>query len=172
MHHQPIPYKTDWQQLWDVCSDQEAVDLIRNVQDPQDASKILVDHALSRFSTDNLSVMIVRFDPKKLQSNTTTDIGVESETSHEKGAVSEVEMLVSEARRNSLVAGEVALEDSTEELKDIQEQEEDQEPGPELTPEGHIEAEKHLAEKAKAQTDTTVPPTDEAPKVEEKKAAS
>ncbi|KAI2266612.1 mgpp2cl-1, protein phosphatase 2C-like protein 1 [Ophidiomyces ophidiicola] len=48
--------------LWDVCSDQEAVDLIRNTHDPQAASKILVDHALSRFSTDNLSCMVVRFD--------------------------------------------------------------------------------------------------------------
>ncbi|RDA94510.1 hypothetical protein CP533_2718 [Ophiocordyceps camponoti-saundersi (nom. inval.)] len=48
--------------LWDVCSDQEAVDLIRNVHDPTAASKLLVDHALSRFSTDNLSCMIVRFD--------------------------------------------------------------------------------------------------------------
>ena len=155
-----------------MCSDQEAVDLIRNVHDPQDASKILVDHALSRFSTDNLSVMIVRFDPKKLQSNTITDIGVESESSHEKGAVSEVEMLVSEARRNSIVAGELALDDSAEDLKDIQEQEEDQEPGPELTPEGHLEAEKHLAEKAKAQTDTTITPTEQTTKLDEKKTDS
>lgn len=50
-------------QLWDVCSDQEAVDLVRNVQDPQDASKMLVDYALGRFSSDNLSCMIVRLDP-------------------------------------------------------------------------------------------------------------
>ncbi|KAI5807102.1 putative phosphoprotein phosphatase 2C [Geopyxis carbonaria] len=49
--------------LWDVCSDQEAVDLIRNVYDPQKASKMLVDYALSRFSSDNLSCMIVRLDP-------------------------------------------------------------------------------------------------------------
>ncbi|OJD20355.1 hypothetical protein ACJ73_08312, partial [Blastomyces percursus] len=53
--------------LWDVCSDQEAVDLIRDTEDPQLASKILVDHALSRFSTDNLSCMIVRFDTKAIQ---------------------------------------------------------------------------------------------------------
>lgn len=53
-------------QLWDVCSDQEAVDLVRNVQDPQEASKQLVDYALSRFSTDNLSCMLVRFDNKTL----------------------------------------------------------------------------------------------------------
>lgn len=38
------------------------MDLIRNVQDPTLASKKLVDHALNRFSTDNLSCMIVRFD--------------------------------------------------------------------------------------------------------------
>lgn len=140
------------------------------MQDPQDASRVLVDHALSRFSTDNLSVMIVRFDSKKLQSNTTTDIGVESETSHEKGAVSEVEMLVSEARRNSLVAGEAALEDSTEDLKDIQEQEEDQEPGPELTPEGKIEADRLLAEKSKGSVDGTM--GDNPVKVDEKKPES
>lgn len=100
--------------------------------------------------------MIVRFDPKKLQNNTTTDIGVESETSHEKGAISEVEMLVSEARRNSSAVGEAALEDSTEELKDIEEQEEDQEPGPELTPEGKEEADRLLAEKAEAKSDEGV----------------
>jgi len=49
--------------LWDVCSDQEAVDLVRHVPDPQEASEMLVDYALSRFSSDNLSCMIVRFDP-------------------------------------------------------------------------------------------------------------
>ncbi|RPA98125.1 PP2C-domain-containing protein [Choiromyces venosus 120613-1] len=49
--------------LWDVCSDQEAVNLVRQVQDPQEASKMLVDYALGRFSSDNLSCMIVRLDP-------------------------------------------------------------------------------------------------------------
>ncbi|PKS13326.1 hypothetical protein jhhlp_000097 [Lomentospora prolificans] len=47
--------------LWDVCSDQEAVDLVREIEDPNEAAKLLVDHALNRFSTDNLSCMIVRF---------------------------------------------------------------------------------------------------------------
>lgn len=113
---------------------------------------MLVDHALARFSTDNLSVMVVRFDPKKLQVNTGTDIGVESDpATHEKGALSEVEMLVSEARRHSGMyeSGQTpGSEVDSEELKQtvIQEQdEEDQEPGPELTPEGKIEADKILA---------------------------
>jgi len=59
--------------LWDVCSDQEAVDLVRTIQDPQDASKTLVDHALARFSTDNLSCMIVRLAPSKEPPTTTTN---------------------------------------------------------------------------------------------------
>ncbi|KIW86533.1 hypothetical protein Z517_01931 [Fonsecaea pedrosoi CBS 271.37] len=136
--------------LWDVCSDQEAVDLVRNVHDPQAASKMLVDHALARFSTDNLSVMVVRFDPQKLQQNTKMDIGVETETTKDKLAISEVEMLVGEARRHSLAQeGQVSDQDS-EELRQsvIQEQdEEDQETGPEYTPEGQTEAEKILSEK-------------------------
>ena len=57
-------------QLWDVCSDQDAVDLIRATADPQLASKQLVDHALGRFSTDNLSCMVVRFDGAALRRQT------------------------------------------------------------------------------------------------------
>ncbi|BGP05678.1 mgpp2cl-1, protein phosphatase 2C-like protein 1 [Rhodotorula toruloides] len=46
--------------LWDVCSDQEAVDLIHDIDDPQEASQILLDHALNQFSSDNLSILVVR----------------------------------------------------------------------------------------------------------------
>ncbi|KAI5479467.1 hypothetical protein MNV49_003611 [Pseudohyphozyma bogoriensis] len=45
--------------LWDVCQDQEAVDIIRGLKDPQEASKALLDHALTNFSSDNLSVLVV-----------------------------------------------------------------------------------------------------------------
>ncbi|EST06040.2 Protein phosphatase 2C (PP2C)-like domain protein [Kalmanozyma brasiliensis GHG001] len=47
--------------LWDVIEDQEAVNLIRDEQDPQAASQKLLEHALNEFSTDNTSVMVVRF---------------------------------------------------------------------------------------------------------------
>ncbi|EXJ78885.1 protein phosphatase [Capronia coronata CBS 617.96] len=137
--------------LWDVCSDQEAVDLIRNERDPQVASKMLVDYALARFSTDNLSVMVVRFDPQKLQQNTKIDIGVENEATKDKSAISEVEMIVGEARRHSGIVQESAFSDQdSEELREMvikEQEEEDQEPGPELTPEGKREAEKILSEK-------------------------
>ncbi len=139
-----------------MCSDQEAVDLIRNNPSPQAASKILVDHALSRFSTDNLSVMIVRFDSKKLQSNTSSNIGVEREDSKAKGP-SEVETIVNEARRKSGFEDEAIAQDEVEsdELKSSvmkQIEEEDHEPRPELIPPGQTDPEKVYAERSKAST--------------------
>ena len=101
--------------------------------------------------------MIVRFDPKKLQANTTTDIGVEGDpATQEKGAVSEVEMIVSEARRHSGLydGGEAQLSEvESDELKQmvIDEEGEEQEPGPELTPEGQTQAEQLMAERQKGQ---------------------
>ncbi|CAJ0634620.1 11861_t:CDS:2 [Entrophospora sp. SA101] len=44
--------------LWDVCNDQDAVNLVKDILDPQVASAKLIEHALQNFSTDNLSVMI------------------------------------------------------------------------------------------------------------------
>ncbi|KAJ3561923.1 hypothetical protein NPX13_g8759 [Xylaria arbuscula] len=87
--------------LWDVCSDQEAVDLIRDKPDPVAASKLLVDHALARFSTDNLSCMIVRFDKAALldQSNKDRHIGVEGDSTGEGGKVSEAEKIVSSTKQ-------------------------------------------------------------------------
>lgn len=47
--------------VWDVISDEEAVDLIAEVKDSQRASEILKNEALRRGSTDNISVMIIDF---------------------------------------------------------------------------------------------------------------
>lgn len=89
-------------QLWDVCSDQEAVDLVRNMQDPQAASKALVDHALSRFSTDNLSCMFVRFIQPVVQAAVearSEPIGVEGDAaSTVRGGVSEAQAIVQAAK--------------------------------------------------------------------------
>lgn len=74
---------------------------MRHIEDPQVASKILVDHALARFSTDNLSCMIVRFDSKALQQSVdrkTEPIGVEGDPpSTIKGGISEADAIVEEA---------------------------------------------------------------------------
>lgn len=48
--------------LWDVTDDQDAIDLVKGVVDPQEAAQRLLGHALSNFSTDNTSVMVVRFN--------------------------------------------------------------------------------------------------------------
>lgn len=70
---------------------------MRNVQDPSTAAKLLVDHALSRFSTDNLSCMIVRFDKQALlehQINKDKAIGVEGDAATVLGKVSEAEKIL------------------------------------------------------------------------------
>ncbi|KAI0874344.1 phosphatase 2C-like domain-containing protein [Hypoxylon argillaceum] len=87
--------------LWDVCTDQEAVNLIRDKQDAVAASKLLVDHALARFSTDNLSCMIIRFDKAALldQNNKDRPIGVEGDITGETGKVSEAEKIVSSTKQ-------------------------------------------------------------------------
>ncbi|KAI1869640.1 uncharacterized protein JN550_005621 [Neoarthrinium moseri] len=86
--------------LWDVCSDQEAVDLVRETQDPNAASKLLVDHALARFSTDNLSCMVVRFDKVALIENQKDKaIGVEGDATGATGKISEAERIVSSTKQ-------------------------------------------------------------------------
>jgi len=44
-----------------VTDDQTSVDLIRKVEDAQEASRVLLDYAITNYSTDNLSVMVIRF---------------------------------------------------------------------------------------------------------------
>ncbi|KAJ2878243.1 phosphatase 2C, partial [Coemansia aciculifera] len=47
--------------LWDVCSDQEAVDLVRSIDsNPTHASEMLLEHALSNESMDNITTMVLR----------------------------------------------------------------------------------------------------------------
>lgn len=108
--------------------------MIRNVQDPQAASKALVDHALARFSTDNLSCMVVRFDNSKLQATQQqSDIGVEGDVSS-KGAVTEADAIVSESKKLIEQGGDpLALTQPTtkEMMTDV---EQNQEGGPELNP--------------------------------------
>ena len=119
-----------------MCTDQEAVDLIRNITSPQAASKILVDHALSKFSTDNLSVMIVRFDSKKMHSNATLNIGVEKED-HKAEGPSEAEVIVSQARRVSDIVDESEVEEVKAQVMQ-QIDEEHQESGPEVAGEAEL----------------------------------
>ncbi|KAF2798280.1 PP2C-domain-containing protein [Melanomma pulvis-pyrius CBS 109.77] len=123
--------------LWDVCSDQEAVDHVRQIQDPQIASKALVDHALARFSTDNLSCMVVRFDNKALKQRKNESLmGVDGDQS--KSGISEADAIVSQARKQ-MGEPEQPIEQAAAEM--IMEEEEP-EPGPELNVEAVKAAQK------------------------------
>lgn len=117
--------------LWDVCTDQEAVDLVRTMQDPQAASKALVDHALARFSTDNLSCMIVRFDSKAVQEaveKNAEPIGVEGDPASKAGGLSEAEHLVLSSKKVLDQTGEGVDRVPSE----IFREQEQAEPGPEV----------------------------------------
>ena len=114
--------------------------MIRNTQDPQTASKQLVDHALARFSTDNLSCMVVRFDNKALKQaieHQVEPIGVEGDAISAKGAMSEADALVKEARKSLSIPDNINIEEHINKVsQEIIEEEEDKEAGPELDPRG------------------------------------
>ncbi|OQO14871.1 hypothetical protein B0A48_00253 [Cryoendolithus antarcticus] len=136
--------------LWDVCSDQESVDLIRNTQDPQQASKQLVEHALARFSTDNLSCMVIRFDSQRVQqtvNHAVAPIGVEGDPTSKSGGLSEGDAIVREQRKKMEDAGEVPVEtipaEVVQEVKQQEEQTIRADPGPELNLEAVAAAKKH-----------------------------
>lgn len=120
-----------------MCSDQEAVELIRNVTDAQEASKILVDHALSRFSTDNLSCMVVRFDTNRVKDviNRVVDpIGVIGDPVGGDRGISEADKIVEGARQSMANAGIADTPESAEKVnEEILQKMSDDEPGPELS---------------------------------------
>uniref|UniRef100_A0A804P4I5 protein-serine/threonine phosphatase n=1 Tax=Zea mays TaxID=4577 RepID=A0A804P4I5_MAIZE len=47
--------------LWDVVTNEEAVAMVKPIQDPQEAANKLLEEASRRGSSDNITVIIVRF---------------------------------------------------------------------------------------------------------------
>ncbi|KAF8973282.1 phosphatase 2C-domain-containing protein [Flammula alnicola] len=47
--------------LWDVIGDQSAIELVRDIEDAQQASMQLLNHALSNHTMDNVTVVVVKF---------------------------------------------------------------------------------------------------------------
>ncbi|KAL4802117.1 phosphatase 2C-like domain-containing protein [Aspergillus unguis] len=112
--------------LWDVCSDQEAVELIRNVPDAQEASKILVDHALARFSTDNLSCMVIRLNADRHREvvSRAFDPAVSDGNANAGRGVSEADKIVEGARKSMASTG---ITDESETLMKVHEEAEEPE---------------------------------------------
>jgi len=85
--------------------------------------------------------MVVRFDSKALQQTAerkTEPIGVEGDPPSVKGGISEADAIIKEARRSM---GDNSKLDASEEEKhrfdkEVIEEEEEKEPGPELNPDG------------------------------------
>ncbi|XP_059632338.1 putative protein phosphatase 2C-like protein 44 [Cornus florida] len=48
--------------IWEVMKHQEAVNLIRHIEDPQEAAECLAKEALTRMSRSNISCLVIRFD--------------------------------------------------------------------------------------------------------------
>ncbi|KAF5452665.1 hypothetical protein F2P56_027639 [Juglans regia] len=48
--------------IWEVMKNQEAVNLIRHMEDAQEAAECLAKEALTRMSKSNISCLIIRFD--------------------------------------------------------------------------------------------------------------
>ena len=48
--------------VWDVCTDQVATDLVAPLVDPHECAQTLLDYSLDNFSTDNLSIIVVKFN--------------------------------------------------------------------------------------------------------------
>ncbi|KAL9272040.1 putative protein phosphatase 2C 58 [Drosera capensis] len=48
--------------LWKVMTNEQAVELVRPIKDPQSAAKHLTEEAVSRKSRDDISCIVVRFD--------------------------------------------------------------------------------------------------------------
>lgn len=74
------------------------------MQDPVVAAKQLVEHALARFSTDNLSCMIVRLNKSALLdtvNNHLSSIGVEGDPIGGPGRLSEADKIVADAKRKA-----------------------------------------------------------------------
>lgn len=57
--------------LWDVCDDKSAVAMIKDIDDCDDAAKLLVEYALKRGSMDNITCMVVRWSLKQTGDPTT-----------------------------------------------------------------------------------------------------
>lgn len=114
------------------------MDLIRNVPDAQEASKILVDYALARFSTDNLSCMVIRLDTNRVKeviNKTAEPIGVAGDPSMDvEHGVSEADKIIEGARKSMANADITDDSETAEKVKDeILLKMADGEPGPEMS---------------------------------------
>ncbi|XP_010454823.1 PREDICTED: probable protein phosphatase 2C 71 [Camelina sativa] len=80
--------------LWDVFSNEEAVAVVKEVEDPEESSKKLVGEAIRRGSADNITCVVVRFLESKTANNGSTssqeanqgELAVRNDSDHKNSA--------------------------------------------------------------------------------------
>ncbi|KAK9450647.1 phosphatase 2C-like domain-containing protein [Limtongia smithiae] len=97
--------------VWDVCTDQEIVNLVRRVKDPQEASKMIISHALARGSMDNLTALVVRFDPRMgemiRKNHAPQPVEPVVEDNEDENAIADLDEIVDEKPDSAPVAEEI-----------------------------------------------------------------
>lgn len=127
------------------------MELIRNVPDAQEASRVLVDHALARFSTDNLSCMVIRFNSSRVKdviNQAVEPIGVDGDPATANQSISEADKIVEGTRQSMASAG---ITDDSENAQKVDEEiirrMSTEEPGPELSVNEHTDVPQEAADK-------------------------
>jgi protein phosphatase PTC1 len=92
------------------------------VSDAQEASKILVDHALARFSTDNLSCMVIRLYADRHREVASQAVDLAGSESSSSRGLSEADKIVEGARKSMAKTG---IADESETLKKVHEEAEE-----------------------------------------------
>ncbi|CAL4971433.1 unnamed protein product [Urochloa decumbens] len=72
--------------LWDVVTNEEAVAMIKPIQDPQEAADKLLQEASKRGSSDNITVVIVRFLDGTTAGDKSEDKEKEKETANDQNS--------------------------------------------------------------------------------------
>ena len=112
------------------------------MQDAQHASKILVDHALARFSTDNLSCMVIRLDSNRVRdvvNNKAEPIGVDGDVTGVSHGISEADKILESARKTMVSAGIADDPEAAEQANEaiLEKMGDDEESGPEMNVDDH-----------------------------------
>lgn len=115
------------------------------MQDAQHASKILVDHALARFSTDNLSCMVIRLDSNRVRdvvNNKAEPIGVDGDVTGVSHGVSEADKILENARKTMANAGIADDPEAAEQANEaiLEKMADEEESGPEM----NVDDQSHL----------------------------
>nr|VDC67957.1 unnamed protein product [Brassica rapa] len=87
--------------LWDVFSNEEAVEVVKEVEDPEESTKKLVGEAIKRGSADNITCVVVRFlESKNANSNADASSSQEIATNGQTVVTSDAEHNVSANETN------------------------------------------------------------------------